>query len=58
MYHPTSEQAEADRSAAYEAGVPHGYVPPGDRFKGAPTISLRVVSELVRGRGGGCTVGC
>ncbi len=24
MYQPTTEQAEKDRLAAYEAGVPHG----------------------------------
>jgi hypothetical protein len=24
MYQPNREQAEADRAAAYEAGVPHG----------------------------------
>lgn len=24
MYQPTAEQAEQDRRAAYEAGVPHG----------------------------------
>jgi hypothetical protein len=24
MYNPSKEQAEADRRAAYEAGVPHG----------------------------------
>jgi hypothetical protein len=29
-----------------------GYVAPGDRFKGLPTIELQVVSELVS-RGGG-----
>ncbi|PRW18340.1 tetratricopeptide repeat-containing [Chlorella sorokiniana] len=46
MYHPTPEQAEADRKAAYEAGVPHGFVAPGDRHRGGPTITLRVVSEL------------
>lgn len=46
MYQPSREQAEADRAAAYEAGVPHGYVAPGDRFKGLPTIQLQVVSEL------------
>lgn len=48
MYQPTPEQAEADRRAAYERGVPHGYVPPGQRHQGGPTITLRVVSELVR----------
>ena len=49
MYHPTAEQAEADRRAAYESGVPHGYVAPGDVYEGLPTITLTVVSELVRG---------
>lgn len=66
MYHPTPEQAEADRRAAYEAGVPHGFVAPGDAYKGLPTIKLWVMSELVRevaqsGRGGatgGCMAGC
>lgn len=48
MYHPTPEQAEADRRAAYERGVPHGYVAAGDKYAGLPTIALRVVSELVR----------
>ncbi|KAF6264124.1 hypothetical protein COO60DRAFT_1634562 [Scenedesmus sp. NREL 46B-D3] len=46
MYQPSREQAEADRAAAYEAGVPHGYIAPGDRFKGLPTIELQVVSQL------------
>lgn len=46
MYNPTNEQAEADRKAAYETGIPHGYVAPGDKYKGLPTISLPVVSEL------------
>lgn len=61
MYQPTPEQAEADRRAAYERGVPHGYVPPGQRHQGGPTITLRVVSELVRGsadhlaKGGSCS---
>lgn len=48
MYQPTPEQAEADRRAAYESGVPHGYVAPGDKYKGLPTIKLVVVSNLVR----------
>lgn len=48
MYHPTLEQAEADRRAAYESGVPHGYVAPGDKHRGRAIIALRVVSELVR----------
>ncbi|KAI3435551.1 hypothetical protein D9Q98_001616 [Chlorella vulgaris] len=46
MYQPTPEQAEADRRAAYESGVPHGYVAPGDKYKGLPTIKLVVVSNL------------
>jgi hypothetical protein len=46
MYHPTAEQAEADRRAAYEAGVPHGYVVPGDKYKDLSTIELLVQSEL------------
>lgn len=48
MYHPTAEQAEIDRKKAYESGVPHGYVPPGDKYKDLPTITLTVLSELVR----------
>lgn len=54
MYNPTPEQAEADRRAAYAAGVPHGYTPPGgagDKAESGPTIALRVVSELVRAAG-------
>lgn len=27
---------------------PAGYVAPGDKYKGLPTISLQVTSELVR----------
>ncbi len=46
MYAPTAEQAEADRRAAYAAGVPHGFVAAGERHRGAPTIALRVESEL------------
>ena len=49
MYHPTAEQAEADRRAAYESGVPHGYVAAGDKYKDLPTITLNVVSDLVGG---------
>lgn len=48
MYNPTAEQAEKDRQAAYEAGVPHGFVAPGDKHAGQATITLRVLSELVR----------
>lgn len=51
MYHPTPEQAEADRAAAYAAGVPHGYVPAGNRHADGPTIRLTVISELVRNQG-------
>jgi hypothetical protein len=47
MYHPTPEQAEIDRKKAYESGIPHGYVPPGDKYKDLPTITLTVLSELV-----------
>ena len=46
MYHPTAEQAEADRKQAYETGVPHGFVAPGDKYKSLPTIDLTVISEL------------
>lgn len=46
MYHPTAEQAEADRKKAYELGVPHGYVAPGNKYKDLPTIRLTVLSEL------------
>ena len=46
MYNPTAEQAEADRKKAYETGVPHGFVAPGDKYKGLPTIALPVVSDL------------
>ena len=48
MYNPTAEQAEKDRQAAYEAGVPHGFVAPGDKHAGQATITLPVLSELVR----------
>ena len=48
MYHPTLEQAEIDRRKAYEAGVPHGFVAPGDKYRDLPTINLTVVSDLVR----------
>ncbi|KAI8471917.1 MAG: hypothetical protein J3K34DRAFT_415633 [Monoraphidium minutum] len=46
MYAPSKEQAEEDRQRAYEARVPHGYVAPGNRLEGLPTITLTVVSEL------------
>jgi hypothetical protein len=53
MYHPTPEQADLDRAAAYEAGVPHGFVAAGDKYRGLPTITLTVTSELVRRAAGG-----
>lgn len=46
MYNPTPEQAKIDREKAFETGVPHGYVPKGDRYAGQPTIKLLVRSEL------------
>eukprot|EP00775_Hariotina_reticulata_P008823 gene8823-9002_t len=46
LYAPTRDQAETDRAAAYAAGVPHGYIAPGDKFRGLPTIQLTVTSEL------------
>eukprot|EP00955_Chlamydomonas_euryale_P054468 355827-Chlamydomonas_euryale.AAC.11 len=46
MYEPSKEQAEADRAAAYEKGVPHGFVESGDKYSGVPTMELWVVSDL------------
>ena len=55
MYAPTKEQAEADRDAAFAAGVPFGSSPAKAAAKGAaasnaspprPPLRLRVVSEL------------
>ncbi|GMH32680.1 hypothetical protein BSKO_00514 [Bryopsis sp. KO-2023] len=46
MYNPSPEQAEIDRQKAYECGVPHGYVAPGNKYKDLPTIELTVVSLL------------
>ncbi|KAK9868405.1 hypothetical protein WJX84_002515 [Apatococcus fuscideae] len=46
MYQPTHEQAEEDRKLAYKRGVPHGYVPPGDKYAGLPTISILIASDL------------
>lgn len=48
MYNPTAEQAEKDRKAAYESGVPHGFVAAGDKYAGLPTITIPFISELVR----------
>jgi len=47
-YNPTPEQAAVDRQKAYESGVPHGYVKPGEKYKGQPTVKLLVRSELHR----------
>jgi hypothetical protein len=49
MYNPSKEQAEQDRAAAFKSGVPHGFVQPGNKWAGQPTIDLWVVSEMVRG---------
>ncbi|KAL6775802.1 hypothetical protein ACKKBG_A18550 [Auxenochlorella protothecoides x Auxenochlorella symbiontica] len=46
MYNPTAEQAEKDRKAAYESGVPHGFVAAGDKYAGLPTITIPLISEL------------
>ncbi|PNW79639.1 hypothetical protein CHLRE_08g361100v5 [Chlamydomonas reinhardtii] len=52
MYAPSKEQAEADRAAAYAAGVPHGYLAPGasraaaGAAEGEEVLQLWVVSEL------------
>jgi len=46
MYNPTPEQADIDRQKAYDTGVPHGYVPPGDKYAGHATVRLLVRSEL------------
>ena len=46
LYQPSPEQEEADRQAAYESGVPHGYVPKGDKYRGTPTVRIQVRSEI------------
>ncbi|KAG1660248.1 hypothetical protein FOA52_007645 [Chlamydomonas sp. UWO 241] len=46
MYNPSKDEAEAHRAAAFEARKPHGYVEPGDKYSGQPTIDLWVVSDL------------
>ncbi|GBF99372.1 hypothetical protein Rsub_12176 [Raphidocelis subcapitata] len=47
MYAPTKEQAEEDRRAAYQRGVPHGYADEaGNRPEGGPKMTLTIVSEL------------
>ena len=46
MYDPTPEQADKDRRIAYETGVPHGYVPESEKYKGHSTIRLLVRSQL------------
>merc|ERR1711959_666978 len=46
LYQPTKEEEEEDRKRAYETGVPHGYIPRGNRYQGMPTIKLHVQSEI------------
>ena len=46
LYNPTPEQAEEDRQKAYESGVPHGYVPEGDKYAGDEKMSIMVKSLL------------
>jgi len=46
MYNPTEEQAAIDRKKAYETGIPHGYVPRGDKYAGTPMLTLWVQSDL------------
>ncbi|MEW5307332.1 MAG: hypothetical protein WDW36_009737 [Sanguina aurantia] len=46
MYAPSKELAEEHRAAAYASGVPHGYVAPGDTYKDAEMLQMRVVSLL------------
>lgn len=43
---PTKEQEDADREAAFQSGVPHGYVPRGELYAGLPRMRLWVRSEL------------
>ena len=46
LYNPTPEQAEEDRQRAYESGVPHGYVPEGDKYADDEKMSIMVTSLL------------
>merc|ERR1712037_110396 len=46
LYQPTKEEEEEDRKRAYETGVPHGYIPRGNKYQGMPTIKLHVQSEI------------
>lgn len=55
-YNPSAEQEEADRRAAYEAKVPHGYIAPGNKYANSPTIRLWVTSHLHQPHEYGATV--
>jgi len=48
LYHEVAsdEQKEKDRKAAFEKGVPHGWVAEGEKYKGQATIKLLIKSEL------------
>lgn len=48
MYNPSKDQAEIDRAAAVQAGVPHGYIPRGiaQLESKEPKIELTVISEM------------
>lgn len=46
QYNPTPEQEEIDRKRAYETGIPHGYVPKGDKYAGLDKVKLKVRSLL------------
>lgn len=46
MYNPTPEQEEEDRQKAFDSGVPHGFVPPGNKYADMPTIRVMVRSDL------------
>lgn len=55
-YSPSPEQEAADRLAAYEAQVPHGYTPAGNKYGQSPTIKLWVTSHLHQAHEYGATV--
>lgn len=46
MYNPSREEAERDRELAFQKRIPHGYIEPGDKYKGLPTLDIWVVSNL------------
>lgn len=43
---PTKEQEQEDRDLAFNAGVPRGYIQPGERDAHHPRITLTVRSEI------------